>query len=234
MDAESSGRRTRSASKAEEKRKKVSKMTDVGHFGTDVSAFVDKAMQSGGSLDETSRATMRGKIRGDAARGSSLREVVPSFVADHVELHQKSVDPVFQQDLRVQPRKSSSYVGHQLTSTRVDATHGSEPDSKTIGEPLSPAPPSDFSGSQHRAHAAPFGLIGEPSNRAQTVWAPSWANVTVDSHIEKKALSASRKGHSVFHFRLDTDTHSTVGMVKQRSGSSKPAFKAISATYKRR
>lgn len=230
---DSGSRQLRSTSRQEEQRKKVSSMTGVGHFGTNVSSFVSSAMAQGGSLDQDSRRTMYGKINAGLGSGTSLESVLPGFVADHIKEHQRTGVDVLQSDHRVAPRKSESYLGHQLSSTRVNPAHDSLASEKTISEPLSPQPHSDDSGSYHRTHASPFNLVGTPSNDAHTVWAPSWANVTVDGHIEKRAQHAANKGHEVFHFRVDTDTQSTVGFVKNRSGKDKP-FKAIAATYERR
>lgn len=227
------GRRLRSTSKQEEQRKQVSSMVGVGHFGTNVSSFVSSAMSQGGSLDEDSRRTMYGKIKTGGVSGKKLDNVLPGFVADHIKEHKRADTDVHQSDLRIAPRKSESYVGHQLSSTRVNTVHGADSSEKMISEPLSPQPYSEDSGSYHRTHASPFNLVGTPSNDAHTVWAPGWANVTVDGHIEKRAQHAASKGHEVFHFRVDTDTQSTVGFVKNRSGKAKP-FKAFAATYERR
>lgn len=225
----------RSVAKQEEQRKKVASMTGVGHFGTDVSSYVSTAMSQGGSLAEDSRRTMYGQIKSGGVSGKKLDAVVPTFVAKHIQAHQSLSDEVHQVDNRVGARKSESYLGHQLTSTRVNSAHGSLASEKEVNTPMSPHPYSDEPGSYHQTHASPFNLVGTPSNDAHTVWAPSWANITVDGHMEKRAQKAAAKGHSVYHFRVDTDTQSTVGYVKQRSGSSKKEkFKAFAATYERR
>lgn len=221
---------------SEEKRKEtIGNMKDVEHFGFSTTPYVSTAMKAGGSLDETSRRTMYGKIKATKIQAGKLSKVLPGPLASHIKEHQSSFELILQKDLRVGPRKDESYIGHQITSTYVNPMHGSEAESKTISEPLSPQPHSDVKGGYHRAHAAPFSLVGEESNSAHTVWAPSWANITVDGFIEKRALKAASKGHEVYHYRLDTDTHSTVGFVQQRSSKSKkPQFKSISATYKSR
>lgn len=224
--------RLRSSSQQEKKRQKVAAMTDVEHFGTDVQSYVSSAMKQGGSLDDTSRRTMYGKIKTGGVSGGSLGEVLPGFMAAHIEEHQALGGDVHQVDDRIGPRKSESYLGHQLTSTRVNSAHGTDANDKIVSEPMSPQP--DGGGTYHRTHASPFNLVGMPSNSVHTVWAPSWANITVDGHMEKRAQHAANKGHEVHHFRMDTDTHSTVGYVKQRKNSSKAEFKAFSATYQRR
>lgn len=222
----------RSASKQETQRAKVASMTDVAHFGTNVQRYVSAAMSQGGSLDETSRRAMYGQIKQGGISGGKLSEVVPAFMATHIQEHQGLGSPVHQVDDRIGPRKSESYIGHQLTSTRVNSAHGASSSDKVISEPLSPQPFDD--GSYHRTHASPFNLVGDSSNSAHTVWAPGWANVTVDGHMEKRAASAANNGHDVYHFRFDTDTQSTVGYVKERKGSKKAKYKAFAATYERR
>jgi hypothetical protein len=222
--------RLRSTSKQEEQRKKVAAMTGVGHFGVDVQAYVKTAMDEGGSLSETSRNEMHGKVRRGGAAGDTLGEVLPPFVATHIDEHQTLTRAVHQVDDRVGPRTSASYEGHQVTSTRVAGTHGDEAVDKTISQPLSPQPYGEAT--YHRTHASPFNLVGTPSNSAHTVWAPGWANIAVDGYMERRAQHSAKKGHEVYHFRVDTATHSTVGYVKKHKDSKE--FKAFAATYKRR
>lgn len=222
----------RSKTQQDKRRETVQGMTGVSHFGTNVQGYVAAAKSQGGSLDEDSRRAMYGKIKQGGVSGDSLSAVLPGFMAQHVQAHQSSFQDVHQVDLRVDARKTQSYIGHQITSTRVDRAHDAQPSDKTISEPLSPQPVDD--GSYHRTHASPFNLVGTPSNSAHTVWAPGWANITVDGHMEKRAQQAANKGHEVHHFRFDTDTHSTVGYVKQRNNSKKDEYKAFAATYERR
>lgn len=221
-------RSTRSASRNEALRKELSG-PDSGvpmHFGVNVTPYVKTAIAEGGSLDDTRRHRMKGEIDRGERSGDSWESVVPGFVASHLGKHPK--DKVFSQnDLRVDPRRSQSYEGFMVTSTRVNTSHGDVAEEKTIAEPASPKP----HGSNDRSHASPFALAGADTNQARTVWAPKWANITVDGHVEKKAKAEPRRAET-FHFRFDTARESTVGYASHDPTTGK--FRSLSTNYQRR
>jgi hypothetical protein len=220
-----SGRKTRSMSAAEETRKAV-KASPVGHFGLDVTAQVTAAMQQGGSLDEETRRKMTGDISRHRVSGKELEELMPGQVAAHIEKLRDSKSTFSQADRRVKPRDGGKYEGYMLTATRVSSAQFDAP-LKDVPRPLSPARESG-TGRYHAAHTAPFSLGGHETNLAKTVNAPSWANVTVDAHIEKKAKEDAATSE-VFHFRVDTHDRSTVGAIKRK----KEAWEVTSAQYQR-
>jgi hypothetical protein len=228
---------TRQKRKLEELSTQMQNKT-LDHFGLDVSTPISNAMHQGGSLDEPSRK----KVKGDIARhkffAPSLNDLPNKDLGKHIKSHIKSGETVFQQDLRVNPRKGGNYKGYMLTSTMV-SSEKFDSSLKDIGEPLSPNPNSG-SGEFHRSHTSPFNLGGEKTNKARTVNAPSWANITIDGFIESKAKNAVEKygDGSVFHFRFDTAKRSTVGYMVDRGGiegvDEDKRWKVVSTQYKRK
>lgn len=65
----------------------------------------------------------------------------------------------------------------------------------------------------------------------KTVWNSPWANIGVDSRIEKSALHEHSQGSEVVHFRMDTDCRSTVGYV---SKTPQGDFESVTLQYQRR
>lgn len=232
----SSDRVSRSQTIKKKKLETLSSST-VGHTGIDVSGTIRKALDQGGSLDETSRKKMKGDIARDKFFAPDLSGILPKDLANHVVEHRKSGKTVSQVDNRIDARKGGPYKGHMFSSTRVS---GDVFDSnlKEINEPMSPNPYSG-TGTVHRSHTTPFNLGGMDTNDTRTVNAPSWANITVDSFIESKAKkSAVKRGDgSTFHFRFDTHDRSTVGYAVDRGDSfsdEDKRWKVVMAQYERK
>lgn len=227
---------TRQKRKQDELSKEMQNKT-LDHFGLDVSKTVSSAMKQGGSLDETSRKKVKGDIERHKFFVPSLGDLPNKDLGKHIATHIESGDTVFQQDLRVNPRKGGNYKGYMLSSTLV-SSQKFDSKLKEIGEPLSPNPYSG-TGESHRAHTTPFNLGGEETNSTRTVNAPSWANVAIDSFIESKAKNAADKygDGTVFHFRFDTAKRSTVGYMIDRGGvdgvDDNKRWKVVSTQYER-
>jgi hypothetical protein len=183
-------------------------------------------MTQGGSLDQETRRKMTGDISRRSVSGGKLEDLVPQDLARHIEGLRKSKSGFSQVDKRVTARKGGSYEG----ATRVSGGEF-DPQLKDIPRPASP-PPESRTGRYHSAHTAPFSLAGGETNRAKTVNAPSWANVTVDGHIEKKAKEKAKTGEEVVHFRYDTHDRSTVGFVRRKQ--KRKEWEMTSAQYARK
>lgn len=203
----------------------------MGHFGLDATPFVQEAMGEGGKLDKSEREKLSQQMKGSMLTGDSLDQVLPkSFVPQVASTFKKR--SVSQVDVRDESSKRrESYSGFMFTSSFVNPDPFTDPKEKEIPRPSSPRPEEYGKGEAHQSHAAPFSLIGPESNRFKTVWNSQWANIGVDSRIEKNALAEHGKGSEVVHFRYDTDSHSTVGLVsKTPSGT----FSSQTMQYQRR
>ncbi|UXY17257.1 hypothetical protein N8I74_09685 [Chitiniphilus purpureus] len=219
-----------------------------GHFGTDVTSFVRAAHDEGrravGQLDDSVRKDFKQQIKGGALTGASWGDVTIKVVSAAIGRADLADDGIYQGDLRTASWKegvgetlAARYEGYQVTATRVRA-HGDTADEKQIGEPLSPKP--EYGETQFaRAHRAPFRLGGAATNAYGTVFAPHYANLTADGYLEKLAEEklAKHGAGNVFHFALDTDTQSTVGIAYRRAArkdAGKPEFKSVVLNYRRR
>ncbi|WP_255990948.1 hypothetical protein [Chitinolyticbacter albus] len=252
MDSESGNKRvTRHQEKLkvlEETNRAKLQSTSFSHQGFDTTSLMQTAHQSSkqGSLEDTVRWQMHGQIALGAVRSDhGIGNVTPSFTQDALNaLRNKKVSGnIVQQDLRINPQKGGSYDGHMVTVSRV-VNHGDIADDKEIGNPKSPNPYS--SDVQYdRAHRAPFSLTGAESNTYNTVWAPHYPNIAVDSHMERKALDKFKKygDNKVFYVAADSHDRSTVGVVYDRgdnpgkskkTGLQKERFKSVFAQYERK
>ncbi|HSC79927.1 MAG TPA: hypothetical protein VLC08_06220 [Chitinolyticbacter sp.] len=249
MDSESNGKRvTRHQEKLkvlEETNRAKLQSTSFSHQGFDTTSLMKTAHQSSkqGSLDETVRWKMHGQIDAQAVRShNGIANVTPSFTQEALNaLRNKKVHGnIVQHDLRINPQKGGSYEGHMVTVSRV-VNHGDIADDKEIGNPKSPHPDNDDV-QYDRAHRAPFSLTGAESNHYNTVWAPHYPNIAVDSHMERKALDKFKKygENNVFYVAADSHGASSVGVVYDRGDSEKvktggkPRFKSVFANYERK
>ncbi len=201
---------------------------DMAHFGSDVTPFVREAMDSGGKLDQSGRDEIATKMRSTTVTGKSLGDVLPKAFVPQVKdvFGSKSFT---QSDAREKPQSGERYGGFMFTSSFVNPS--SEASEKEIPRPSSPRPGEYGKSEAHQSHTAPFALVGPESNRAKTVWNSQWANIGVDSKIEKAALNQHKQGAEVVHFRFDTDTRSSVGFVAK---TPKGEFSTTSLQYQRR
>lgn len=215
---------------AEEKREKLRAQfpEDMSHFGEDVTTFVREAMDSGGKLDQSGRDEVGSKMLSSMVTGKSLEKVLPKAFVNQIQdvFSNKSL---VQSDARKNPKSSERYEGFMFTTSFLNP--GSDAIEKEIPRPSSPRPEEYGKGQAHQSHTAPFSLVGPDSNLAKTVWNSQWANIGVDSKVEKEALKRHKGGSEVVHFRLDTDTRSSVGFVAKQPGGS---FSTVSMQYQRR
>jgi hypothetical protein len=223
-----SGRvQSRNEKRREEMRKSLP--TGLSHFGLDASPFIQEAMDEGGKLDKSRREELSQMMNSNKLTGDKLADVLPKPFVPQVE-STFSGRSFIQKDAR-DIQSKGYYEGSMFTSSFVNPSSDIDPKEKEIPRPSSPRPDQYGKSEAHQSHAAPFSLIGPDSNQAKTVWNSQWANIGVDSRIEKAALSEHKGGSEVVHFRFDTDTHSSVGMVsKQLTGG----FSSQTMTYQRR
>ena len=198
------------------------------HHGFDVTPFVREAMQGGGKLEKGQRDEIGEQMRKSSLRGKELSEVLPkAFVPQVRQVFEKS--SVLQSDTRVMGKGLESYGGFMFTTSFV--TPGGDSTEKEIPRPSSPRPKEYGKKEAHQSHTSPYSLVGPESNRMKTVWNSQWANIGVDSRIEKAALQEHDKGSEVAHFRMDTDRRSTVGYVSKTPGGD---FQSVVLQYQRR
>lgn len=198
------------------------------HHGLDVTPFVREAMQSGGKLEKGQRDLIGEQMRKNSVSGKKLSDVLPKAFVPQVKqvFEQESVQ---QSDSRVMGKGGVGYKGFMFTTSFV--TPGGDSDDKEIPRPSSPRPKEYGKKEAHQSHTSPFSLVGPESNRLKTVWNSQWANIGVDSRIEKSALQEHNQGSEVVHFRMDSDRRSTVGYV---SKTPQGGFKSVSLQYQRR
>lgn len=198
------------------------------HHGLDVTPFVREAMQGGGKLEKGQRDLIGEQMRKNSVIGKELSDVLPkSFVPQVKQVFEKP--SVLQSDSRVMGKGKGRYEGFMFTTSFV--TPGGDSDDKEIPRPSSPRPKEYGKKEAHQSHTSPFSLVGPESNRLKTVWNSQWANIGVDSRIEKSALQEHNQGSEVVHFRMDSDRRSTVGYV---SKTPQGGFKSVSLQYQRR
>ena len=227
------GRRRSSRAEAREKlaldARRAAMPAGLAHHGVDASPYVRAAMAAGGSLDEAQRDELGQLMQRNMLTGPRLEDVLPPSFLQPVQDAFRSRG-VRQLDVRSPAPARERYDGHMLTTSFVNPPGDSG--EKEIPEPRSPKP-AELSGPNqaHRAHSSPFALAGAAGNATRTVWAPQWANIGVDSRLEKAALKEHVGGAMVVHYRFDTDTHSTVGFAAHRSSGE---FASMGAQYDRR
>ncbi len=234
-------RTTRSKSKMI-KLEKNKDFTNISHFGLDVTKNLSEAMKKGGKEDnEEVRKKMHGDIKRHKLHGKSPKELLnPKFVK-YLSNLQDGDAQFIQKDKRIEPRKGGSYNGHMFTMTKVlDFGKEDKPESefKEIQEPSSPRPNKSKDGKWHRSHTSPFSLNGTETNKAKTVYAPSWSNITIDSGIERYAKETVKQygEGNVFHFRMDSHDRSSLGVIVHdvNSESEENRWFTVTAQYKRK
>ena len=201
---------------------------ELTHFGEDFTKDVEEAMQSGGKLEKEHRADIDRRFKRARMSGPTLESVVPKPFMPELERRFKE-GGVFQTDMRSGHKAKESYEGSMFTSTFVNppAAGGGE---KEIPRPGSPRPAHLGSGEAHQAHTAPYSVGGPATNDTRTVWAPQWANIGIDSRVEKGAIQMHQASKPTVHFRFDTAGRSTVGAVSK----TKSGFSATAVQYRRR
>lgn len=198
------------------------------HHGLDVTPYVREAMQSGGKLEKGQRDEIGEQMRKNSVSSKKLSDVLPKAFVPQVKQAFKQ-ESVQQSDSRVMGKGKGRYEGFMFTTSFV--TPGGDSDEKEIPRPSSPRPKEYGKKEAHQSHTSPFSLVGPESNRLKTVWNSQWANIGVDSRIEKSALQEHGQGSQVVHFRMDSDRRSTVGYV---SKTPQGGFKSVSLQYQRR
>lgn len=216
--------------------------TNIKHFGLDVTDNLRNAMNNGGKEDnEEVRKKMHGDIKRYKLHGTSPKELLnPKFVK-YLSNLQDGNKQFIQKDKRIEPRKGGPYKGHMFTMTKVldfDKEHKPESEFKEIQEPSSPRPSEEKDGKWHRSHTSPYALNGTETNKAKTVFAPSWSNITIDGSIEryaKETVKTYGEGN-VFHFRMDSHDRSSLGVIVHdvNSESEKNRWFTVTTQYKRK
>lgn len=215
---------------------------NIEHFGLDVTDNLREAMKKGGKEDnEEVRKKMHGDIKRYKLHGKSPENLLnPKFVK-YLSNLQDGKEQFIQKDKRIEPRKGGSYEGHMFTMTKViDFGKEDKPESefKEIQEPSSPRPGKKGDGKWHRSHASPYALNGTETNKAKTVYTPSWSNITIDGSIERYAKETVKKygEGNVFHFRMDSHDRSSLGVIVRdvNSKSEEKRWFTVTAQYKRK
>ncbi|MFD0725957.1 hypothetical protein [Lysobacter brunescens] len=214
----------------------------VEHFGFDVTSNLREAMNQGGKeANSEVRHRMQGDIKRFILHGKSPDELLNPKFAKYLSRMQKQELSFIQKDNRINPRDGGSYKGHMFTMTRVmDFDKETKPESefKEIQQPSSPRPKDSGKGTWHRSHTSPYSLNGTETNKAKTVYAPSWSNITIDSGMERFAKETVKKygEGNVFHFRLDSHDRSSLGVIVHdvKSESEKHRWFTVTAQYKRK
>ncbi len=202
---------------------------DLSHFGVDFTSQVKEAMEGGGKLPKDQRDDVGDNLKKRKLSGKSLSDVLPKSFVSQIEdrFNDKGVS---QLDGRKKVKTNEEYEGNMFTSTYVNPPSGLGSE-KDIPMPSSPRSTHLDTGEAHRAHTSPFSLAGLATNNTKTVWTPQWANIGLDTRLEKAALQSKKGGNEVVHFRFDTDKRSTVGIVEKNK---KGGFSSMTMQYQRR
>lgn len=218
------------------------KFSKIKHFGLDVTSNLREAMNKGGKEDnELVRRKMRGDIERFTLHGKSPKDLMNGKFVNQLKTLRKGNAQFIQEDDRVEPRKGGPYEGYMFTMTKVidfDKEYKPESEFKEIQEPSSPRPKDSGKGKWHRSHTSPYSLNGTETNKAKTVYTPSWSNITIDSGMERYAKESVKKygQGNVFHFRLDSHDRSSLGVIVRdvNSESVKKRWFTVTTQYKRK
>lgn len=198
------------------------------HFGFDATDALREASQTSTS-DQDLRDTLASNIKKDKT-ATNLGRLTDVFGKDIIGGMKKG--GVFHQDLRIEPEKGGKYEGMKITVSKVSGSLG---DAKKTPEPSSPRPGNLGVRGYHRAHTSPFQLTGEDGETAGTVWAPEFANLTIDKSMEQYALWHANNGKNVWQVRLDTHDRSTVAVVRSRTkGDDESNYAVMAVQYRRK